>query len=88
MSPADPRRLSTTGLLVYVLVDYFGLFVAVGVGWLVWRAGDAVLGYDGGPVLEGLALLVGPALMLAGICLALAGLVGTAHKLLGETRST
>ena len=88
MSPsADPHRFSTAGLIVYVLVDYFGLFVAVGVGCLVWRTGDAILGYDGDPALEGAALLFGPALMLAGICLALAGLVGTARKLLLETRS-
>lgn len=81
-APEGPHELGAVGTIVYALVHYSGLFLAVGTGWLVWRLGTWLLETS-----PGLGVVFGLGLAIAGICLGLAGLVGITHKLLVEVRS-
>ncbi|WP_137291580.1 hypothetical protein [Natronorubrum halophilum] len=87
-SSTDPHEFGDAGLIAHFLVNYFGLFVAVGVGWFLWRAGTAMLNRGmTSPALEGGYVLFGLAATTVGIALVLAGIAASAYKLLAETNA-
>lgn len=82
-SGTELHQFTATEMVVYALINYSGLFLTVGIGWLVWWTGAWIL--DATPPLE--FAVFGAAVSVAGICLILAGIVGTVHKLLVEGES-